>query len=99
MPGRLGELIACSIRLCTSAISASLKSSWAAGDGPGDTGTASRALGLAPGNGDGVRIGVGMGVLILRVSVAAAPGTGVASGPSKVEQPALSAGNSRAAAI
>jgi len=32
-----------------------------------------------------------MGVLMLRVSVAAAPGTGVASGPSRTEQPEATA--------
>jgi hypothetical protein len=55
------------------------------GDGPGETATARRGLGL--GTTDAVRTGVGMGVLMLRVNVAAAPGTGVASGPSSVEQP------------
>src|ERR1041384_3091610 len=87
------------MRVCTSAISASLNGSLdALGDaeGPGETATASRGLGLAPGSGDGVRIGVGMGVLMLRVSVAAAPGTGVASGASKDEQPAFNADTSSA---
>ena len=56
----------------------------ATADGLGEA-SAARALGL--GTADAVRTGVGMGVLILRVNVAAAPGTGVASGPSSVEQP------------
>jgi hypothetical protein len=84
MPAKLGEATICSKRLSTLAISASLIERSATAEGLGDA-SAVRALGL--GTTDAVLTGVGMGVLMLRVSVAAAPGTGVASGPSSVEQP------------
>ena len=67
----------------------------AAGDALGDAAIATRTLGL--GTTEAVRTGVGIGVLMLRVRVAAAPGTGVASGPSSVEQPVTSATRSAVA--
>src|ERR1051326_2822203 len=90
MPPRSGEPSICWIRLRTSATSLWLTPApTALGEAPGEAATATRALGL--GTTEAVRTGVGIGVLMLRVSVAAAPGTGVASGPSKTEQPELSA--------
>lgn len=81
------------------ATSASVAATWSAGLGEAtaEAATATRGLGLDAAEGDAVLTGVGIGVLMLRVSVAAAPGTGVASGPSSVEQPAASATSSAAA--